>query len=66
MLACGGSALAQYGVSNARDGYGNLVRSNGANAGRVVNQGPINNGPISNAPAQPTTSNSRMTTGTPK
>jgi hypothetical protein len=68
MLACGGPALAQYGVSNARDGNGNLVRNNnnGTNSGRVINQGPINNGPISTAPAQPPTTNSRINTGVPK
>ncbi len=66
ILACAGSAWAQYGVSNARDGNGNLIRNNGANPGRVVNQGPINNGPISTAPAQPPTANSRMNTGTSK
>jgi hypothetical protein len=65
-LACGSSALAQYGVSNVRDGNGNLVRDNGSTAGRVVNQGPINNGPISSAPTQPTTANTRMNKGTAK
>jgi hypothetical protein len=60
MLACGTSALAQYGVSNVRDGNGNLIRNNGANSGRVINQGPNNNGPISAAPAQPPTANSRL------
>jgi hypothetical protein len=67
MIACGGPALAQYAVSNARDGNGNLIRSNnGTNSGRVINQGPINNGPISAAPAQPPMTNSRMHTGAPK
>jgi len=66
MFACGTSALAQYGVSNVRDGNGNLVRSNGTNSGRVINQGPINNGPISTAPAQPPTANSRVNRDTAK
>jgi hypothetical protein len=53
MFACGTSALAQYGVSNARDGYGNLIRNTGMNPVRTSNQAPVNNlnGPIMNAPA---------------
>ena len=54
LLACGTSALAQqYGVSNARDAYGNLVRNKG------VNQTPPDNvsRPINTAPAAPSQSN---------
>jgi len=66
LVACGSSAMAQYGVSNARDGYGNLIRDTGTNPGRNINQGPVNNGPIANAPAQPSTTNSRINRGTNK
>jgi len=68
LLACLTPLQAQYGVSNARDGNGNLIHNagNGTNSGRVINQGPINNGPISTAPHQPTTTNSRTNTGAPK
>ena len=53
MFVCGTSALAQYGVSNARDGNGNLIRNTGMNPVRGSNQAPANNlnGPISNAPS---------------
>jgi hypothetical protein len=61
LFACGSSALAQYGVSNQRDMYGNIVRDTGSYTSRAVNQGPINS-----APAQPPTSNSRMNTGSSK
>jgi hypothetical protein len=64
MLACATSAPAQYGISNARDGNGNLIRHTGTNSARGINQGPINNGPINSAPAQPPTTNSRMNGGT--
>jgi hypothetical protein len=64
MFACGTPALAQHGVSNARDAYGNLIRDAGMNPGRDINRGPVNNGPINNAPAQPPTTNSRMKRGT--
>jgi hypothetical protein len=58
MFACGTSAMAQYGVSNARDGNGNLIRNTGMNPARGFSQGPANylgpasnlNGPITNAP----------------
>jgi hypothetical protein len=61
MLACATSALAQNGISNTRDGNGNLIRNTGTVRG--VNQGPINNGPINSAPAQPPPTNSRMNSG---
>jgi hypothetical protein len=64
MLACATSALAQYGISNTRDGNGNLIRNTGINPARGINLGPINNGPINSAPAQPPTTNSRMNSGT--
>jgi hypothetical protein len=43
LLACLTPAKAQYGVSNARDGNGNLVRDNGMNPGRSFSQPPVNN-----------------------
>jgi hypothetical protein len=60
------SALAQSGVSNQRDAYGNLVRSTGTYSPRGINQGPVNNGSINSAPARPPTNNSRFGTGTIK
>ena len=63
VFACATSAVAQNGVSNARDGNGNLIRNAGTNPVRGINQGPINNGPINSAPAQPPTTNSRMNSG---
>lgn len=54
LVACSNSALAQYGVSNARDGYGNLIRNSGMNPGRNWDRAPVNNlnGPIRNNPNQ--------------
>jgi hypothetical protein len=66
LLACGASAQAQSGVSNARDAYGNIVRDTGAYRMRGINQGPANNGPINSAPAQPSTTNSHVNRGTSK
>jgi hypothetical protein len=60
------SALAQSGISNQRDAYGNLVRSTGTYSPRGINQGPVNNGPVNSGPAQPSTSNSRVGTGANK
>jgi hypothetical protein len=70
MFACGTSAMAQYGVSNTRDGNGNLIRNTGMNPARGFSQGPANylgppsnlNGPITNVPgptprAKPGTNN---------
>jgi hypothetical protein len=37
------SATAQYGVSNARDGSGNLIRESGMNPSRNYGQAPVNN-----------------------
>jgi hypothetical protein len=56
--------LAQSGVSNQRDIYGNVVRSTGPYSPRGINQGPVNNGTVNTAPAQPPTSNARMDRGT--
>lgn len=36
-------AVAQYGVSNARDGNGNLIRDRGVNSTRTSDQSPVNN-----------------------
>lgn len=43
LLGCVSSANAQYGVSNARDGYGNLIRDTGTNSIRNLPQPPVNN-----------------------
>jgi hypothetical protein len=61
LLASAFPALAQSGVSNQRDMYGNLVRDGGAYSPRAVNQGPVNNGQIRSTPPQPTTSNTGKT-----
>lgn len=46
-------ALAQYGVSNQRDSYGNLVRDRGTQPQAGVNQStPNNSGAIRNPPIQ--------------
>jgi hypothetical protein len=50
LVACSSSAFAQYGVSNARDGNGNLIRNSGMNSGRTYDRTPVNN---LNAPARP-------------
>jgi hypothetical protein len=36
-------AVAQYGVSNARDGSGNLIRDRGVSSARTFDQSPVNN-----------------------
>ena len=48
LVACTSPALAQYGVSNARDGNGNLIRNSGMNPARNYDRAPVNNlnGPI--------------------
>lgn len=61
LLVSVGSALAQTGVSNQRDMYGNLIRDGGATSARSVNQGPANNAPIRITPAQPSTTNAGKT-----
>jgi hypothetical protein len=55
LLACVNTVWAQSGVSNQRDGNGNLVRNNGVTSPGGVNQGPVNNGASGNAPMRPTT-----------
>ena len=50
------SALAQNGVSNQRDMYGNLVRNSAATSPTGVNQStPNSSGAIRNMPIQPPT-----------
>jgi hypothetical protein len=50
----GSSALAQDGVSNQRDMYGNLVRDSATRSPAGVNQSTPNNiGAIRNTPIQP-------------
>jgi hypothetical protein len=68
LIACCGSAWAQYGISNQRDMYGNLPRDGGASSQRTINQGPTNNGPIRSTPAPTTTNNTGAinSTGTAK
>jgi hypothetical protein len=51
LVVLGDPALAQSGVSNQRDMYGNLVRNGGA-ASAGINQSVPNNGAIRNAPIQ--------------
>ncbi len=43
LFAATTAASAQYGVSNARDGNGNLVRNSGMNSSRNYEQQPVNN-----------------------
>jgi hypothetical protein len=43
LFACITAAAAQYGVSNARDGNGNLIRDNGMKPARSFDQVPVNN-----------------------
>jgi hypothetical protein len=68
MLACCTSALAQNGITNTRDGYGNLVRNTGMNPVRGTNQPPGNNpnGAIASAPGPTTPINSRLNKSTGK
>ena len=66
LFACSNSALAQYGVSNARDGYGNLIRNSGMNSGRSGDRAPVNNGAIRNNPNQAPSSNPNVIRGTTK
>jgi hypothetical protein len=48
-------AMAQYGISNQRDRYGNLIRDGGTISQQGVNQTAPNNGAIRNTPIQPPT-----------
>jgi hypothetical protein len=72
VFACATSAVAQNGVSNARDGNGNLIRNTGMNPARGFSQGPANylngptnnlNGPLSNAPGPTPPVNARTNSG---
>lgn len=65
LIACCGTASAQYGVSNQRDMYGNLPRDGGAYSQKGINQGPTNNGPIRSAPAPSTINAGPITNGGP-
>ena len=67
VFACGTtSALAQNGVKNVRDSYGNLVRNTGMNPVRGSNHPPTNNpnGAVGSAPAQAHGPNSSINRGT--
>ena len=68
MFACGASALAQNGISNARDANGNLIRSTGMNPVRSFGQPSVNNlnGPIKSPPVQAPPINSRSNSNTRK
>lgn len=56
LLGCVGRASAQYGVSNARDGSGNLIRDTGANSIRNLPQPPVNNRPGRTPPSSSSSS----------
>ena len=43
LLGSVAGAAAQYGVSNARDGSGNLIRDRGVSSTRTFDQSPVNN-----------------------
>ena len=64
LFACGTSLQAQSGVSNVRDGNGNIVRDTGMNPVRGRNSVNNPNGPpTANVPA-PTATSSRLNTKT--
>jgi hypothetical protein len=66
-LSLGNQALAQYGVSNQRDQYGNRPRDGGAASSQGGNNQGVNQttpnagGIIRNVPAQPAASSPRAT-----
>ena len=68
MLACAASALAQNGITNTRDGSGNLVRNTGMNPVRGSNQAPGSspNGAITSTLGPTTPINSRSNKATEK
>jgi hypothetical protein len=68
ICACAASALAQNGITNTRDGYGNLVRNTGMNPVRGSNQAPGNNpnGAITSTLGPTTPVNSRLNNGAGK
>jgi hypothetical protein len=63
LIAFSNPALAQYGISNQRDMYGNIVRDAGASSRTGINQGPVNNGSIRNSPGQPSTTSTGVAKG---
>ncbi|NOJ47672.1 hypothetical protein [Bradyrhizobium archetypum] len=63
LIAFGNPALAQSGISNQRNMYGNIVRDSGTYSPTGINQGPVNNGPIRHAPAQPSLTNATSAKG---
>jgi hypothetical protein len=63
LIAFTAPALAQSGVTNQRNMYGNIVRDSGPYSGTGVNQGPVNNGPIRQSPAQPPQTNMNPSRG---
>ena len=62
IFLCGTSVQAQNGVSNVRDGNGNLIRNAGA-AARGQGSGSNVNGPTMNVPARGTTDQSAVKQG---
>ena len=62
MLGCAAPALAQNGITNTRDGSGNLVRNTGMNPVRGFNQANVNtpNGAITSTLGPTTPINSRL------
>jgi hypothetical protein len=64
LLVCSTAAWAQYGVSNQRDRYGNLVHNPGVTSPGSVNQGTSSNGAIRNTPPQPITNSTGAARGT--
>jgi hypothetical protein len=68
MFACAASALAQNGITNTRDGSGNLVRNTGMNPVRGSNQPPVSNpnGAITSTIGPTMPVNPRLNKGTGK
>jgi hypothetical protein len=54
LMVLSNPAFAQYGISNQRDMYGNLLR-NGGTTSAGINQSTPNNGAIRNTPIPPPT-----------
>jgi hypothetical protein len=65
IFLCGTSVQAQYGVSNVRDGNGNLIRNAGT-AARGQGPGSNVNGPTMNVPLAAPPTNPRSNKGTRK
>jgi hypothetical protein len=63
ILLCGTSVQAQNGVSNVRDGNGNLIRNAGT-AARGQGSGGNANGPTMNVPLAAPPTNPRSNNGT--